>query len=138
MKGGLLTGSAVGPPLLISLHPLRAHSLSPTAALSPRLALVKEKALIWSPRTPGPWAAVYKLRLFPAQKFLGSKLLLPRPRSCGKKMLGAPCWSFQGIEEVGRGELVDLGVRGLCCPKKRAKTPTYPAPAQRSSPSHGS
>lgn len=28
-------------------------------------------------------------------------MLLPRPRSCGREMLGAPCWSFWGTDPWG-------------------------------------
>lgn len=67
----------------------------------PSAPLTTGKNTEWEPRDPwttGCRAAVYKLRLFPAQKFLGSKLLLPRPRSCGRKMLGAPCWPIRGTD----------------------------------------
>lgn len=66
--------------------------------------MAKEKHTEWEPRDPwtlGRRAAVYKVRLLPAQKLLGSKLRLPRPRSCGRKMLGAPCWP---VRELTREE----------------------------------
>lgn len=46
-----------------------------------------------APWTMGCRAVVYKLcELFPAHKLLGSKLFMPRPRSCRMEVLRAPCW----------------------------------------------
>lgn len=56
--------------------------------------MTKGKNTDWDHRDPwtlGCRTAVHKLRLLPAHKLLESEWVLPRPRPCGRKMLGAPC-----------------------------------------------
>ena len=109
LKGGRRSGSRVTGQRRELL--LIAYSC-PSKALSPDLALDKETHIDWEPRDP--WAsirraAIYKARLSPAQKFVGSKRLLPHPGSCGRKMLAAPCRPVQELTREGPREALREG-----------------------------
>lgn len=117
-------GTATGAPPAATLPQ---SAVLPENSPRPRAGLGEEQNS--GAQSPRPRAAGLQLVI------KGSLLPLPRPRSCGRKTLGAPCWSLLGTD-LGGGP-VDPGERGLRWPQIRALSPISPIPSQPSSPSHG-